>query len=87
MFTVILRSVCCGIAALVAAVFLSGFVVLFVGSYFAWKNAPPGGGEFGWDVVSLAHDTPSSWLLLPLLVFAIGFFIGFRHFSKSSATK
>jgi uncharacterized membrane protein len=87
MLTVILRSVCCGIAALVMAAFSGTFIALWVGSYFAAKNVRPGGGEVGWDLVSLYHNTASSWLLLPLLVFAIGFFIGFRHFSKSLATK
>jgi hypothetical protein len=88
MLTVILRSTCVGIATVVAATFLSFFVVLPITLYFFSKNAAPeGGGEIGWDVVSLAHNTAPSWLLLPLLVFAIGFFFGFRYFSKSLARK
>lgn len=87
MLTVILRSACVGIATVVAATFLSFFVVLLT-LYFLSKNAAPeGGGEVGWDLVSMAHNTSPSWLLLPLLVFAIGFFFGFGYFSKSLARK
>ncbi len=70
------------------AVFYAGIMVwVSIAMHSAAKNARSGGGEVGWDLVSLYHNTPSSWLLLPLLVFAVGFFIGFRHFSKSLATK
>jgi hypothetical protein len=87
MFIVLLRSVCCGIAALVVAMFSGIFIALCVGSYFVAKNVNSGGGEVGWDLVSMAHNMSSGWLLLPVLVFAVGFLIGFRHFSKSLGTK
>jgi hypothetical protein len=88
MFTVILRSAFVGLAAVVAATFVGFFIALPVTLYFLSKNAAPeGGGEIGWDLVSLYHNTPSGWLLLPLLVFAIGFYFGFRYFSKSLAAK
>jgi hypothetical protein len=60
MVTVILRSVCCGIAALVVAAFSGTFIVFWVGSYFALKNALAGGGEVGWDLISMVHNTPPS---------------------------
>lgn len=88
MLTVILRSACCGIAAVVVGMFLGTFAALFVVSYFASKSvAAAGDGEVGWDLVSMAHNMSSGWMLLPLLFFAVGFLIGFRHFSKSLATK
>lgn len=87
-FKVILRSVCWGIAALVAAMFTLGFVAFLSGAYFAFTNATPAvGGEVGWDVVSMIHNLPVSWKLFPLLGFAIGFVLGFRHFSGPLASK
>ncbi|MFZ0522668.1 MAG: hypothetical protein WAN14_18155 [Candidatus Acidiferrales bacterium] len=87
MFTVILRSVCCGIVALAAVIFLGIVALIFVGFYLALKNPHPGGGVVGWDVVSIFHNTFGTILLLPLLIFAVGFLLGFRHFSKSLASK
>ncbi|MGA7852316.1 MAG: hypothetical protein WCA15_03250 [Candidatus Acidiferrales bacterium] len=87
-FKVILKSVCCGIAALVAAMFVLGLAVVLFGIYFGLKSAPPvGGGEVGWDVVSMVHNLPVNWKVFPLLGFAFGFFYGFRYFSKSLALK
>ena len=84
MLTVILRSACVAIATLVAA----AFVGLPIASYFLTKNATNvGDAEVGWDLVTLAHNLSPSAMLLPLLVFAVGFFFGFRYFSKSLARK
>jgi hypothetical protein len=88
MFTVVLRSVCVGIAALVAAAFLGILIGLPIGLYVLSRTVPPeGGGEVGWDVVSLAHSFPAASILVPLLIFAVGFFFGFRYFSKSLARR
>lgn len=84
MLTVILRSACVGIAALVAA----AFVGLPITAYFLTKNATNNGdAAVGWDLVTLAHNLSPSAILLPLLVFTVGFFFGFRYFSKSLARK
>jgi hypothetical protein len=83
---VIFRSICVGIASVVAALCLVMFAEIVFALYWAMKNAPSGGGgEVGWDLVTLAHNSPPIALLLPLLAFPIGFYLGFRHFSKSAA--
>ena len=88
MFTVILRSVCVGIATTVAVFWVGTFVWVSIAAHSWAKNArAEGGGEIGWDLVSMVHNTAPSWFLLPLLVFATGFFFGFRYFSKSLARK
>lgn len=88
MFTVVLRSVCVGIAALVAAALLGIFIGLPVAFYFLSRTAAPeGGGEVGWDLVSLTHNLPANSILVPLVIFAVGFLFGFRYFSKSLAHK
>jgi hypothetical protein len=83
---VFLRSLCTGIAALIASVFLGLFIGLPIAAYYLSKKFPPtpGGGEVGWDLVTMAHNTSPDFLLLPLLIFAIGFALGFRHFSRPS---
>jgi hypothetical protein len=40
-------------------------------------------GQFGWDVVSLAHNYPVVSILLPVCLFIAGFLIAFRYFSGS----
>jgi len=86
---VILRSIYCGIASVVVAMGLVIFAAVAFGTYWAVKNAPPTsqGGEVGWDLVTLAHNTPTIGMLLPLLAFPIGFYLGFRYFSRSAAPK
>ncbi len=85
---VILRSICVGIVSVVAAFCLVMFAEIVFAVYWAMKNAPSrGGGEVGWDLVTLMHNSPPIALLLPLLAFPIGFYVGFRHFSKSAAGK
>jgi hypothetical protein len=86
MFMIILRSICVAIAALVVAVGLAIFVGIQVASYFLPKDsASSGGGEVGWDLVTIVHNYPVSSILLPVVVFAISFSLGFRHFSRSLA--
>ena len=88
MLTVIMRSICAGIAALFLAFGLGIFVGLPIASYFLSRSSPPGssgGAQVGWDLVTMAHNSPIGAVLIPLLVFAIGFYLGFRHFSRSLA--
>jgi|HubBroStandDraft_6_1064221.scaffolds.fasta_scaffold08451_6 ABC-type Fe3+ transport system permease subunit len=87
MFKVILRSVCVGIATLVAAAFLGIFVGLPITDFLTKNVSHDGDSEVGWDLVTMAHNLPPIAILLPLLVFAVGFFFGFRYFSKSLARK
>lgn len=83
MSIVILRSVCVGIATLVTASILSPFIVIVVLIIRSLSTTRSGGGEVGWDLVTLAHNLPVRWLLLPFAVFAAGFAFGFRYFSRS----
>jgi hypothetical protein len=89
MFSIILRSVCVGIAALIGLILFGLFVVFPISFYFLNKGvAPAGDGEVGWDLVIVAHNQPAATILvalLALLVFAGGFYFGFRYFSKSMA--
>jgi hypothetical protein len=79
MFTVVLRSACVGIAAVIVSAVLG----VFVGGFILARNAPMGQVEVGWDLVSMAHNTSPDFLLLPLLIFAIAFALAFRSFSRS----
>jgi hypothetical protein len=91
MFQVILRSALVGIGALVVTAFFGVLVVLPATLYFLTKRvAPAGGGEVGWDLVSMAHNSPDIVgliALVALLVFAAGSYFGFRHFSESPARR
>src|SRR6202041_4164578 len=81
MFKVILISALVGMGALVVTAFFGVLVVLPATLYFLTKRvAPAGGGEGGWDLVSIAHNSPAIvWLisLLALLVFAAHLFFVF----------
>jgi hypothetical protein len=87
MCKVVLRSMCVGFGALALAAVFGLFVVVPVTLYFISKPfAPAGGGEVGWDLVSMAHNQPGTvelFALAALLVFAAGSYFGFRHFSES----
>jgi hypothetical protein len=84
MLTLILRSVWVGIATVAAAIFLTLFVGLPVTlMIISNRHGSNGRGEIGWDVVALAHSYQAIIILCPLIVFAIGFLFGYRHFSKS----
>jgi len=79
---VILRSVLVGIASVVVAEFayvLALFVLLAAES--GLQN-----GEAGWDLESLIY-LPFALPIVPLLVFALGFALGFRHFHRSIPAK
>jgi hypothetical protein len=87
MFTVVLRSVCCGVAGAVLSV--PAFIVaIFL--YVSWHTplAPPelaGKGEVGWDLLTMVHNAPVTIGIWLLAAFAIGFLSGFRFFSRSSS--
>jgi hypothetical protein len=85
-FKVIFRSVCVGFGALALAALFGLVVVLPVTFYFISKPVgPAGGGEVGWDLVSMAHNQSGAAKLVALaavLVFAGGSYFGFRHFSE-----
>jgi len=81
-FTVILRSFCVGIAAVVAAFFAWMFGALFLGLYLIRKVHPPAGGEVGFDLVTLVHNSPISAKVLAPVAFVIGFAAAFRYFSR-----
>jgi hypothetical protein len=86
MTMIVLRSFCCGVAAAVVSVPLFFFTMI----WWAMRNLPPapggetGGGEVGWDLITIGrsgHLAIGAWLLV---AFAIGFSLGFRYFSKRS---
>jgi hypothetical protein len=81
----ILRSLCVGIASVALAGCVSGFIALSLWSFNSSAAPPSGGQEVGWDLMVLArHGSP--WIyIVPLALFAIGFLIGFRYFSKRQA--
>jgi len=61
MRTVVLRSVCCGIAA--AVVSAPGYIFAMI--WYATLNMPAiprdptgTGGEVGWDLITMAHNAP-----------------------------
>lgn len=79
MVTVIIRSACVGIAAVVVSFVVGLPLVAYLASRGVQSNE---GAEVGWDFVVSAHDWPVTFTLTPVAVFAIGFFIGFRYFSR-----
>jgi len=88
MLMVIISSICAGIAAVFMAAGLCVFEGLPIATYFVSRNAPSGqGGEVGWDVASITHSYGVKAIWPPLMIFALGFFLGFRYFSKSLTRK
>ena len=89
LIVVILRSALVGIIAVVVVAFalIAGtIIVLFI---LAIRSAPHD-GEVGWDPVTLVHNRPSlvpAVIIVPLLVFALGCALGFRHFHRSIPAK
>jgi hypothetical protein len=83
---VVLRSFCVGVAALVAALFVSP-LLLNIYVIIQSPPSPPGGGQVGWDVLTIFHNVGPLALLVPLTIFGIGFLVGFRYFSKQVASK
>jgi uncharacterized membrane protein len=87
MFTVLLRSACCGVAGAVLSV-PAYIVAIFV---YVSRHTPPlppemaGKGEVGWDVLTMVHNGPVAFSVWLLAAFAIGFLLGFRYFSKRAS--
>jgi hypothetical protein len=84
-FALILRSACVGVATMVAALFVCGFIALVIAMHSTSKAlAADGkaGAEVGWDLVTLVRNFPLRWLLLPAVTFAAGFLFGFWYFSR-----
>jgi ABC-type Fe3+ transport system permease subunit len=67
----ILRSFGIGVAGIALAGFVGGFIALSL--------------YFGLDLMALARNYFPWIYVVPLAVFAIGFLIGFRYFSKRQA--
>jgi hypothetical protein len=84
-FALILRSTCVGVATMIVALFVRGFIALVIAMHSTPKaQAVDGevGGEVGWDLVTLVRNLPPRWLLLPAVTFAAGFLFGFWYFSR-----
>ena len=63
MVKTILQSACVGLSAVVAAALLGIFVGLPLAGFFLSRNAPPGGAEVGWDLVTMARNFSPTVLL------------------------
>lgn len=79
--TVILRSLFVGIASLIVVAGVSLFVGVAIALREASADVPPGTAA-GVDLVMLVRDASATAILLPLLAFPIGFYFGFRYFSR-----
>ncbi|MGB9069450.1 MAG: hypothetical protein WCC21_12855 [Candidatus Acidiferrales bacterium] len=76
----VLRSVCVGIATVALAAFIGGFIALSL--LFMNSSASPGGDEAGSRTMWMVHYHLVPIIVIPLVIFAIGFFAGHRYFSK-----
>src|SRR5690348_11949535 len=79
---VIFRSACCGIAAAIAALFVWMWGYMVVTAATLMRSHPSGSVEVGWDLVTLAHNTPFRVAVVAVVGFAVGFGLGFRSFSR-----
>jgi hypothetical protein len=80
----ILRSFGIGVAGIALAGFVGGFIALSL--YFFNSSASSQGEQnVGLDLMALARNYFPWIYVVPLAVFAIGFLIGFRYFSKRQA--
>jgi hypothetical protein len=84
MTAVILRSALVGIASVVGAI-VFGMPLGVIAAMAYQRTQGSGSGEVGWDLVTFAHNYPTLSILLPVVVFMIGVYIGYRHFSRSLA--
>jgi hypothetical protein len=81
MIVVILRSTLFGIASVAAAIVFAAPIGVIVAMAYQ-RTQGFGIGEVGWDLVTFAHNYPTLSVLLPVVVFTIGFSLGYRHFSR-----
>jgi hypothetical protein len=87
MLTLLIRSVCVGIAAIGIAA-IGGAFIGWTMAVAMLKPSPPGSPEVGWDLVVMLHDHPglaTDLLLGASIVFVVGFVIGWRYFSGAKA--
>jgi hypothetical protein len=82
MLTVILRSCCTGIATLVVGAFVWLLITMFVAAR-SIATTGTGGVEVGWDLVTMLHNLSVKQLVIPSALFAAGFGLGFKYFSRS----
>ena len=75
----ILRATCVGIASVAIVTFIAGFVAL---SLLFMNSAPSSDQQTGYDSFFITVHGLTRVALIVLGVFAIGFYFGFRYFSK-----
>ena len=88
MRSVVLRSVCCGVAAAVVSAEVYVLAVFWYGVLKtpAIPRDPTGtGGEVGWDLMTMMRNAPVVTSVWFVGAFAIGFWLGYRYFSKRSS--
>jgi hypothetical protein len=83
MTKLVLRSVCVGIASVALAAFIGGFIALSL--LFMNSSAPSGGDEAGSRMMLIVRYHLVPVILIPLVIFAIGFLTGYRYFSRRQA--
>lgn len=81
---VIFRSICCGVAATVVALFVWMWGDAIVTGFAQARSQPSAGVYVGWDLVSLVHKPPLPLVLVAVLGFSVGFALGLRSFSRPS---
>jgi hypothetical protein len=74
----IVKSIGLGLLAVIAALFI--FVVFVIVALMILASRMAGEGGIGWDSVSLVCQQPLISVVI-FLIFAVGFGIGYRHFS------
>jgi hypothetical protein len=72
-----------GIATVALTAFIGGFIALSL--LFMNSSAPPGGDEAGSRTMLMVHNHLVPIIVIPLVIFAIGFLAGHRYFSKRRA--
>ena len=91
MLTLLIRSVCVGIAAIVFAAVGGAFIGWAVAIAIAMlKPSPANSPEVGWDLVTMMHEHPglaTDLMLAALVVFIFGFVFGWRYFSRAEAAR
>jgi hypothetical protein len=85
MAKLILRSFCVGIASVALAGFIGGFIALSLLFFNSSATSQSGDQDVGWDLVTVVPDVSPWSYIVPLVLFAIGFLVGFRYFSKRQA--
>jgi hypothetical protein len=83
MATLVLRSVCVGVACVALTAFIGGFMALSL--LFMNSSAQPGGDEAGSRAMLIVHYHLVPIVVIPSVIFAIGFLAGYRYFSKRQA--